>query len=151
MKGAVDEPEEVDAFDFAEPVAILSKLPSDFYDKITSSKWKERKEEALDPLLAMVRVPRIRDSDDYSDLVRALAGRIPDVNIACATAAAQCLEALAKGLRSAFSKHKATVVPPLLERLKEKKPSVVDAMAAALDATFETVRLTFMGLERPND
>jgi cytoskeleton-associated protein 5 len=136
-EGAADV--DMDPYDLAEPVDVLAKLPPGFYDKLASSKWKERKEEALDPLFAVVNAIRIKDGP-LDELVRALAGRMSDANIACVTAAAQCIECLAKGLRSSFAKHKPTVVPPVLEKLKEKKQSVVDALAAALDAVFASVR-----------
>jgi hypothetical protein len=129
----------MDPYDLAEPVDVLAKLPPDFYDKLASSKWKERKEEALDPLLSVVNVVRIKDGH-LDELVRSLAGRMSDNNIACVTVAAQCLECLAKGLRSSFAKYKGSVVPPVLEKLKEKKQSVVDALAATLDAVFDSVR-----------
>lgn len=136
-----DAAETFDAFDLAEPVAILSKLPNGFYEMLSSSKWKERKEEALDPLLALLaQAPRLRTEDDYSELVRALTGRMTDANVACVTVAAGCLAALARGLRADFARFHASIVPPVLERLKEKKQSVVDALADALDATFAAVR-----------
>lgn len=136
-----DEPaaEEFDAHDLLEAVDLRQKTPDGFFEHIASSKWKERKEEALDPLLAtLTATPKLSD-EDYSDLVAALAKRMTDANVACVTVAAQCIAALANGLRTAFAKYKSTVVPPLLERLKEKKQSVVDALASALDATARTV------------
>lgn len=41
---------------------------------------------------------------------------------------------------SSFSRYRETVVPPMLERLKERKASVTDVIGAALDAVFLTVR-----------
>lgn len=137
-EAAEEQAEEFDAFDLAEPVNVLAKIPDGFYEKVASSKWKERKEEALDPLLAVVNVPKIVDGD-FGELIRVLVGRMTDANIACVISAANCIEALAKGLRESFGKHKAVVISPLLEKLKEKKQNVVDALAAALDATFQTV------------
>lgn len=128
-----------DAFDFAEPANVLDKLPDGFYEKLASSKWKERKEEALDPLLeTLKKYPRLQEGS-YDELVRSLAGRMTDANIACVISAAGCLEHLAKSLRASFGRFKATVVPPLLERCKEKKASVSDALGAALDAAFSSV------------
>ena len=105
---------------------------------LASSKWKERKESALDPLLKLVKAPRLADGD-YSELVRSLAGRMADANIACVSAAANCIEALARGLRDNFGRYKASVIAPMLEKFKEKKQSVVDALSSCLDAVFETV------------
>ena len=63
-----------------------------------------------------------------------------DANVVCVAVAANCIEALALGLRTDFGKYRSIVVPPLLERTKEKKPSVLDALSGALDATFHAVR-----------
>ena len=134
-----EEVEVVDAFDFAEPANILDKLPDGFYENLSSSKWKDRKEVALDPLLEMLRkFPRLQDGS-YDELVRSLAGRMTDANIACVISAAGCLEHLAKGLRVSFARYKTAVIPPLLERCKEKKASVTDALGSALDATFASL------------
>jgi cytoskeleton-associated protein 5 len=133
-----DEPQ-VDVHDLVDPSDV--KIPADFYDKLASSKWKERKEEALDPLLKVLQVPKIADSD-FGELVRALAGRMTDANIACVTAAANCLEALALGLRQLFERYRSMVVVPVLERLKEKKQSVADALGKCLDAVAASAHLS---------
>lgn len=65
---------------------------------------------------------------------------MPDANVACVTVAAQCIAALASGLRMGFAKYKQIVAAPVFERLKEKKQTVVDALASALDATARAVR-----------
>ena len=147
LSGGAEEGEEADPeepaaeefeLDLAEPVNVYSKIPAGFFEKVASSKWKERKEEALDPLLAVVSVPKIIDAD-FGELIRVLAGRMGDANIACVITAANCIEALAKGLKDNFAKHKSTVLAPMMEKLKEKKQSVLDALASALDAVFLSV------------
>lgn len=146
-KSPVDnEPEDiqVDGYDLADPQPVLNKLPQAFYENLSSAKWKDRKELALDPLLETLRrTPRIEDAN-YDDLVRALAGRMTDANIACVISAAGCLECLAKGLRQDFARYKSTAISPVLERCKEKKASVTDALAAALDAIFQSVSLAYV-------
>ena len=57
----------------------------------------------------------------------------------CVIAACQCLEGLAKGLGTPFARYREVVVTPLLERLKERKQNVQDAIGNALDAIFSTV------------
>ncbi|KAL2125635.1 hypothetical protein VTJ04DRAFT_2000 [Mycothermus thermophilus] len=138
--GDAEEPGELDAFDLAEPQDVLGKLPKDFFDNLGSSKWKERKE-ALEALYAVVNVPRIKESD-FGEINRALAKCMKDANIAVVTQAAQCIEAMAKGLRKGYAKYRSTVMQPIMERLKEKKQSVADALGAALDAVFLTTDLT---------
>jgi cytoskeleton-associated protein 5 len=131
---------EVDAFDLAEPQDVLSKVPANFHEQLASAKWKDRKE-ALDALFAVLNVPRIKDGD-YGEIVRGFAKCMKDANIAVVTTAAQCLEVFAKGLRKPFSKYRATVLGPVMERMKEKKASVSDALGAALDQVFMATSLT---------
>ncbi|KAL7813632.1 ARM repeat-containing protein [Trichoderma aethiopicum] len=135
-----DEPAEIDAFALAEPEDVLKKVPPNFSESLASSKWKDRKE-AVEALYAVVNVPRIKDGD-FNEIVRGLAKCMKDANVAVVTQAAQCIEALAKGLRQGFGKHRATVMQPIMERLKEKKATVADALGAALDATFEATSLS---------
>ncbi|KAJ3561216.1 hypothetical protein NPX13_g9034 [Xylaria arbuscula] len=129
-----EEPGEVDAFDLAEPQDVLSKVPSDFHDNLASSKWKDRKE-ALEALFAAINVPRIKDGD-FNEINRGLAKSMKDANIAVVTQAAQCIEVLAQGLRKSYGKYRSIVMAPIMERLKEKKQSVSDALGAALDQVF---------------
>lgn len=131
---------EIDAFDLAEPVDVLSKIPKDFHDNLSSSKWKDRKE-ALDALYSIINVPRIKDGP-FDDIVRALAKCMKDANIAVVTVAANCIDLLAKGLKSSFGKHRATIMAPIMERLKEKKQSIADALGQALDSVFASTNLS---------
>jgi cytoskeleton-associated protein 5 len=87
----------------------------------------------------LVKSIRIKDSPDLADVIKGLASKMNDVNINCVISAATCLEALAKGLMKSFGRYRATTVPPMLERLKERKQTVTDALGAALDAIFSAV------------
>lgn len=135
-----EQPAEVDAFDLAEPVDVLSKVPQDFNDNIASSKWKERKE-ALDALYAIVNVDRIKDGP-YDEIMAALAKCMKDANIAVVTVAANCIDVLAKGLRRGFAKYRGRVMSQIMERLKEKKQSVADALGQALNSIFGSTGLS---------
>lgn len=137
---AEEEAEEVDVFDLAEPVDVMPKIPKDLHDQLASSKWKDRKE-ALDALYTAINVPRIKDGP-YDEIVRALAKCMKDANIAVVTVAANCVDLLAKGLRNGFMKYRSTIMAPMLERLKEKKQSVADALGQALDAVFSSTDLS---------
>ena len=130
----------LDPRSMAEEMDIIPKLPSDLYKNLASSKWKERKE-ALDDLSALLKSSlRIKDGPEIGELAKSLATRINgDANVMCVIVAANCLEALADGLMTAFSRHREAVVPPVLERLKERKANVTDAIGLALDAVFRTV------------
>lgn len=138
--GEPEDGEEMDAFDLAEPQDVLKKVPSDFSEQLASSKWKDRKE-AVDALYQALNVPRIKDGE-FSEIVRGLAKCMKDANVAVVTQAAQCIDLLAKGLRKAFSRYRPVVMQPILDRLKEKKASVADALGAALDAVFMSTNLT---------
>ena len=128
---------------------IVPKLPSNLQASLGSSKWKERKE-ALDELLALVNAtPRIKDSSELGDVAKSLAACIQkDANINCVITAANCLEGLAKGLMTSFARYREAVVTPLLERLKERKTNVTDAIGAALDAVFATVCIVRIRMQR---
>jgi hypothetical protein len=130
----------VDAFDLAEPVDVFPKIPKDFNEQLASSKWKDRKE-ALDALYTALNVPRIKDGP-FDDIVRGLAKSMKDANVAVVTVAANCIDLLAKGLRGGFAKHRSMIMPPIMERLKEKKQSVADALGQALDAVFASTNLS---------
>ena len=131
---------EIDAFDLAEPQDVLSKVAPDFSEQLASTKWKERKE-ALEALFAVLNVPRIKDGD-YGEIARGLAKCMKDANIAVVMQAAQCIEILAKSLRKPFGKYRSIVSGPIMERLKEKKASVSDALGAALDQVFLATSLS---------
>lgn len=135
-----DEPAEVDAFDLAEPQDVISKVPPSFHDNLASSKWKDRKE-AVEGLYAVINVPRIKDGD-FGEINRGLAKCMKDANVAVVTQAAQCIEVLSKGLRRSYGKYRSVVMAPIMERLKEKKQTVADALGAALDQVFLATSLT---------
>jgi hypothetical protein len=131
---------EIDAFDLAEPQDVLSKIPSDFHEQLASPKWKERKE-ALEAVYVVLNVPRIKEGD-YAELARGFAKCMKDANITVVTQAAQCIEVLAKGVRKSFGRYRSIVMGPIMERLKEKKASVADALGAALDQVFLATSLS---------
>ena len=130
----------IDAFDLAEPIDVYSRVPGNFLENIASTKWKERKE-ALDALFGVVNTPRIKDGP-FDDIIRALAKCMKDANVAVVTTAANCVEKLALGLRSGFGKYRSVLMAPMMERLKEKKQSVADALGAGLDAIFGSTSLS---------
>ncbi|KAJ1541253.1 hypothetical protein HK096_010319, partial [Nowakowskiella sp. JEL0078] len=135
----------IDMFDMKDPVKVLEKLPSGFYENVVAQKWQERKE-ALDGLLAVMKDQKIEDAR-YHELCGALAKRIDkDSNIIVAVLAVNCIEALAKGLKGLFSQYRSIVSSnsvimvfgALVGKLKEKKQNVVEALRAALDAVFDS-------------
>ncbi|XP_075783714.1 cytoskeleton-associated protein 5 isoform X2 [Pelodiscus sinensis] len=131
---------QVDAYELLEAVEILSKLPKDFDDKIEAKKWQERKE-ALEAVEMLVKNPKL-EAGDYADLVKALKKVVgKDTNVMLVALAAKCLAGLATGLRKKFGQYAGQVVPTILEKFKEKKPQVVQALQEAIDAIFLTTTL----------
>ncbi|XP_024136735.1 cytoskeleton-associated protein 5 isoform X4 [Oryzias melastigma] len=130
----------VDPYELLEPVEILSKLPKDFYEKIEAKKWQERKE-ALEAVETLTKNPKL-ENGDYGDLVRALKKVVgKDANVMLVSLAAKCLAGLASGLRKKFGTYAGQVVPTILEKFKEKKLQVVQALQEAIDAVFLTTTL----------
>lgn len=117
-----------------EAVDVLSKIPADFNDRLASTKWKDRKE-ALEETFAVMNVPLIQEGS-YDDVIRGCAKSMKDANIMVVTVAANIVEALAKGLKKGFGRYRSQILPAMLERFKEKKPAVTDAIGAACDAVF---------------
>ena len=135
----VDEAGEIDLEPEYEAVDVLAKVPKDFSERLASSKWKDRKE-ALEDLFNIVNVPVIQEGQ-FNEIIAGLAKSMKDANIAVVTVAANCVECIAKGLRRAFTKYRGTILGAMLERLKEKKQTVTDAIGAACDAVFMSTSL----------
>lgn len=136
----VEEVPEIEAFDLAEPVDVIKKMPSDFHERLASAKWKDRKD-TLDELYEVANTERIQDGH-YDEVIQGLAKSMKDANVAVVTVAANCITVLAKGLRRGFAKYRSRMLAPVMERLKEKKPSVVEALNQALDAVFLSTGLS---------
>ncbi|GAA5800421.1 hypothetical protein HPULCUR_005851 [Helicostylum pulchrum] len=134
--------EDVDAFDFADPVDITAKLSSNFYELLASKKWQERRE-ALDALLAQAKTPKIMDKD-YSELMAALVKRLNDANMLLVGVTANCIETIATGLRTDFSKYKPMIAPVMTEKLKERKPAILEHLVNGLNAVFASTPMSEM-------
>ncbi|KAF2754933.1 ARM repeat-containing protein [Pseudovirgaria hyperparasitica] len=132
-EGYEDElPEEAEDLELA--VDVMPKVPKDFEERLGSSKWKDRKE-ALDELHTAINVQKMEEGP-FDNIMRGLAKSMKDANIAVVTVAANCIELFGRGLRRSFAKYRSTVMGPMMERLKEKKQAVADAIGSALDAVF---------------
>lgn len=124
-----------DPYLMLEPMEVLSKLPGDLSSRMASAKWKDRKE-ALDEVYEVLsKAPKLVEAD-YSELVRIFAKCMKDANIQVVQLAANGIEFLSRGLKSGFHKYQHLVVGPMIERTKEKKPSVAEALANALDSIY---------------
>ncbi|XP_074041153.1 protein mini spindles-like isoform X1 [Leptinotarsa decemlineata] len=133
----VEAPQDIDPYELADPVEILSKLPKDFHEKIEAKKWQERKE-VLEVLENLVKVPKL-ENGDYGDTVRALKKVIQkDSNVVCVALAGRCIAGLASGLKKKFQTYAGFCIPVILEKFKEKKQNVVTALRDAIDAVYLT-------------
>lgn len=63
--------EEVDAYEYLDPVNILCKLNNEFYEKLEAKPWQERKE-AIDMLEGILSKALKLENGEYGDLIRAL-------------------------------------------------------------------------------
>ncbi|TKY86566.1 hypothetical protein EX895_004715 [Sporisorium graminicola] len=147
LANAQPEEDDMDPYDLAEPVNVFGsrEFPADFEEMIVSKKWQERKETLETILKILTSSPKIQPDSRFDSLVDHLALKIQkDANINVVLVSCQCLEAMAKGLRDNFSRYKDKVVPPIVEKLKEKKPTTVEVLARALDAIFQTVSFSDM-------
>ncbi|CCE64301.1 hypothetical protein TPHA_0H00930 [Tetrapisispora phaffii CBS 4417] len=128
---------DVDPFTLLKEETILDKLPENFNERIASVKWKDRVEvlqELHDNLL--VKVKKLKNSgQDYSNLISILSSIIhKDANVQAVTIASQSICIILEKLRlPGFNKALVNICfVPLLERTKEKKPSVIEAIRSTL-------------------
>lgn len=121
-------------------VDVFAKVPKDLEERLASSKWKDRKE-VLDELYTAVNVPAMEDGP-FDTIIRGCAKSMKDANIQVVQVAANSVECIAKGLKKKFAKYRNMILSPMLERFKEKKQSVTDALAGACDAVFLACGLT---------
>ncbi|PQM35786.1 hypothetical protein Pyn_40963 [Prunus yedoensis var. nudiflora] len=132
-ESTADAPPEIDEYELVDPVDILTPLEkSGFWDGVKATKWSERKE-AVAELTKLASTKRIAPGD-FTEICRTLKKLIADVNIAVAVEAIQAIGNLAKGLRTHFSGSSRFLLPGLLEKLKEKKPTLSEALTQTLQA-----------------
>ncbi|XP_038695975.1 protein MOR1-like [Tripterygium wilfordii] len=128
-----DVPQEIDEYELVDPVDILAPLEkSGFWEGVKATKWSERKE-AVAELTKLASTKRIAPGD-FTEVCRTLKKLITDVNIAVAVEAIQAIGNLASGLRTSFSGSSRFLLPVLLEKLKEKKPTLSESLAQTLQA-----------------
>jgi len=137
-------PAAIDPRSLLDPVNALSLFPDNLDDQLSSTKWKERLEvlEECNKVLTQPANAKISDSniDAYGSLLSTLGTKCKsDANINVVIEAAKVIEGLATGLGRPFGRFRGIVMPGTIERLKERKANVVDALGKALDAVFTTV------------
>ncbi|KAJ4702810.1 protein MOR1 [Melia azedarach] len=126
-------PQEIDEYELIDPVDILTPLEkSGFWEGVKATKWSERKE-AVAELTKLASTKKIAPGD-FTEVCRTLKKLVTDVNIAVAVEAVQAIGNLARGLRTHFSGSSRFLLPILLEKLKEKKPTMTESLAQTLQA-----------------
>lgn len=136
-EAAADTPQEIDEYELVDPVDILTPLEkTGFWAGVKATKWSERKE-AVAELSKLASTKRIAPGD-FTEICRTLKKLITDVNSAVAVEAIQAIGNLARGLRTNFSGNSRFMLPVLLEKLKEKKPTLTDALTQTLQAMYKS-------------
>ncbi|VUZ38989.1 unnamed protein product [Hymenolepis diminuta] len=137
--GGNNEPE-LDPYDLADPVNILSKLPNDFYEQIEAKKWQERKE-ALSLVENLTDVMKLAPGD-YGDLMKALIKVISkDTNVILVGQSAKIVAQIASGLRKGFHLYAGETIRTCIDKFKEKKPAILIALRSAADAALKATTL----------
>ena len=147
-KPALALPSTFDPKSLLDPVNVYKLFPADLEERLGSTKWKDRLEalEECQKALSAPQNARIADDnvDSYGSLASTLAAKCRgDANINVVIEAAKVLEGMANGLGKPLGRYRASILPGLLDRLKERKASVVEALAKALDAVFSTVSVRY--------
>ncbi|GJM92766.1 hypothetical protein PR202_ga09262 [Eleusine coracana subsp. coracana] len=140
---APDAPMEIDEYDLVDPVDILTPLEkSGFWDGVKATKWSERRD-AVAELTKLASTKKIAPGD-FHEVSRTLKKLITDVNLAVSVEATQAIGNLARGLRAQFSGNARMLLPVLLEKLKEKKPTMTEALSQTLQALHKSGCFTLM-------
>ncbi|KAI0519378.1 hypothetical protein KFK09_006824 [Dendrobium nobile] len=140
-ESVADVPQEIDEYELVDPVDILTPLEkSGFWDGVKATKWSERRD-AVAELTKLASTKRIAPGD-FAEICRTLKKLATDVNLAVSVEAIQAIGNLARGLRTHFTGSSRILLPVLLEKLKEKKPTLTDALSQTLQAMHKAGCLT---------
>lgn len=101
-----------------------------------ATKWSEQKEAVVE--LTKLAATKRRASGDFTEVCQTLKKLVKDVNMAVSVEAIQAIGNLARGLRAHFSGSSRVLLPVLLEKLNEKKPSLTDALTRTLQAMYKS-------------
>ncbi|XP_038980798.1 protein MOR1-like isoform X4 [Phoenix dactylifera] len=140
-ESVADAPQEIDEYELVDPVDILAPLEkSGFWDGVKAAKWSERRD-AVAELTKLASTKRIAPGD-FTEICRTLKKLVTDVNLAVSVEAIQAIGNLARGLRNHFAASSRFLLPVLLEKLKEKKPTLTEALTLTLQAMHRSACLT---------
>ncbi|WWC63568.1 uncharacterized protein I303_106172 [Kwoniella dejecticola CBS 10117] len=137
----------IDPKSLLDPVDVLALFPNDLMDRLGSTKWKDRLEslEECTKVLTQPQNASISDKnvDSYGPLAQILGTKCKsDANINVVIEASKVIEGLSRGMGKPFGRFRSTIMPGVMDRLKERKVNVTDALGKALDALFSTTSLS---------
>ncbi|KAF7639366.1 hypothetical protein Mgra_00001034 [Meloidogyne graminicola] len=126
-----------DAWELLEAKEFHSKINSDFYEILSSSKWQERKQQ-LELLLELLDgCKRLAEDSRNKQMIEKLVKVLgSDSNIYCAALAAKCLCSIAQGLRFGFAPYATALAPICFNKFKEKKVILKEPLSLLVDALF---------------
>lgn len=125
-----------DVYDISDPVEIFSKFNENWMNKVLAfEKWNEKKDALEEFLRENASVIKISPSQNHniSTIQTMLKRLLMDSNVQVTTSAIKIIGFLCKGLRKSFYGQAKALFPFLLERLKEKKGSLLDETQKSLE------------------
>lgn len=135
-------PEPIDPLAFVDAAEISKVFPADFLEAVAATKWKDKQEACLAVLTALELSPKVKDDPRLAEYAQALGKKMSDTNVVVVTVAANLIAALCRAVEGkGFGKYRNVLVTPILDRTKERKATVIEALAGALDAIFAVTSL----------
>ncbi|EJW86913.1 hypothetical protein WUBG_02174 [Wuchereria bancrofti] len=124
---------------------IKEHLPIGFFETVRSTNWIERRDMLSALIDNLSHYPRIDPKIKYNEILAELKMIISkDSNIVVVILALRALTAFVKGLRKNFVKYIPMVLLHVLEKFKEKKPSVKEAVVDCLSLIAEYCDTTML-------
>lgn len=137
-----EEEEVIDPLAFVDAAELSKVFPENFLESMSSTKWKDKQEACLAASAALVNLPKVKDDPSLSEYAQSLAKKMSDTNVIVVTVAANLIAGLAKAVENrGFGKYRSILVTPILDRTKERKATVIEALAGALDAIFSVTSI----------
>ncbi|VDN93911.1 unnamed protein product [Brugia pahangi] len=126
-------------------VDVKEHLPIGFFETVRSTNWIERRDVLSALIDNLSHYPHIDPKIKYSEILAELKMIISkDSNIVVVTLALRALAAFVKGLRKNFMKYIPMVLLHVLEKFKEKKASVKEAVVDCLSLIAEYCDATML-------
>ena len=121
-----EESKGADVYDLVDAVDLMTKYGSgEWQDKIIEEKKWNVKKEMLEELMNDSNVPKIKGGD-FMSLAKIIKKLIGDSNIVVSSTSVKACVNLAKGLRKDFEPCCKELLPALLTKFRDKKPSVIE-------------------------